>query len=468
MTNGIRKIEDDYDRLTDAAGSNEKEATRLGSERNAAIRDIAILRDRIRGIYAIPTNDSQRSIGRIAAAMRNYSTIASMGLAAIASIPDAAGMIFRWGMETTFNDAWAPFIKSMVTDRKYAREATRQFQVMDIGNETITATRHHQLNGITEPYSQGSRFERTLQYGADKMQMLNLMGPWTDVTKVWAAMVASTGIYRAAKRAAEGNATKLDLLQLGQANISPHLYERIVEQYEKSGNEIDGHMLPNTEEWTHAEARAAFEAAVHRDVNLSVVTPGIDKPGFISQPVLAVLAQFKSFTLAATTRILVANLQRADAHTLQGVIASLGFGAMAYYVHALATGQPVSDKPGDILKEAISRGNLTGWLDEANTLTSKMTRGQLDMYRAFSDKQLSRDAGRSAVENLLGPTVGKMVNLTRVTGAMATGDVNAGDLTAVRRTAGYNNLWFLNRAITEMQNNLGASFGIPPPPPHKQ
>ena len=466
----LRTVEEDYEKLIDAARGNEKEITRLGKERGAAIKDIAMMRDRLRGLFQIPKDDAERSIGRIAAAMRNFSTITSMGLAAAASIPDTAGVVFRWGMNSVFNDAWAPFLASLMTaDRKFAKEVIRQMQVMKIVHETQSAMRHHELNGITEPYANGSPVERTLQYGADKMQLLNLMAPQTDILKAIAGTVASTGIYRAAKRAAAGKATKTDLLQLGQANIRPDLYEHIVEQYEKSGNEIDGHMLPNTEAWTHPEARAAFEAAVQRDVNLSVVTPGIDKPAFLSQPVFAVLTQFKSFTAAATTRILVANLQRSDAHTLQGLIASLGFGAMAYYVHAVATGQPLSSNPSDWAKEAVSRGNLLGWLDEANTLTSKMTRGRVDMYRAIgATKPLSRDAGRTAVENLLGPSFGKMANLTRVTGAMATGDVNAGDLNAVRRLVPYQNLWFLNRALTEVEKNVGNSVGIKQPQPRAQ
>jgi hypothetical protein len=472
MSNAFREIEEDYTKLINATGpgpAGEKEATRLGKERDSAIADIAMMRDRLRGLFQIPTTESQRRIGRISAAVRNFSHVTAMGMAAISSIPDAANVIARWGLNGTFGDAWAPFLKSMMTDRVFAKEALRQFKVMGIANETILASRHHSFHGLTEPYTQGSLVERTLQKGADTMQLLNLMAPQTDLLKTIAATVASTGIYRAAKRAAAGNATKRDLLQLGQANIPQHMWERIAEQYEKSGTDIDGHMLPNTEDWADKEARGHFEAALHREVNLSVVTPGIDKPAFISDPVLGVFTQFKSFTAAATTRILVANLQRSDAQTLQGLIASLGFGAMAYYVHSIASGQPISNRPQDVIKEAISRGNILGWLDEANTLSSKMTRGKLDIYRAIgADKPLSRDAGRTAVENLLGPTVGKLSNLTRVTGAMATGDVNAGDIKAIRRLVPSQNLWFWNRALTEVEKNVGSSLGIKQPQPRAQ
>ena len=469
MPNQFREIMEEYSRLIDAARGNEKEIARLGQERKDAIADIAMLRDRIRGLFQIPTTESQRTIGRISAAVRNFTHMAGIGMGAVSSIPDASGVIARWGLSSTFNDAWAPLLKSMMTDRKFAKEVIRQMEVMRVVNETITASRHHSFHGVTEPYSQGSWFERTLQKGADITQIVNLMAPQTDLLKAIAGTIAATGIYRAAKRAAAGEATKLDLLQLGQANIAPHLYEHIAEQYEKSGNVVDGHMLPNTENWKHAEAKAAFEAAIHRDVNLSVVTPGIDKPAFISDPVMGVFTQFKSYTAAATTRILVANLQRSDAQTLQGLMASLGFGAMAYYVHSVVSGQPVSKNPADWIKESVSRGNITGWLDEANTLSSKLTRGRLNIYRGIgASPDLSRTAGQSAVENLLGPTFGKLSNLTRVTGAMATGDVNAGDIHALRRAIPWNNMLYWNRALTEVEKNVGSSFGIKQPQPRAQ
>jgi hypothetical protein len=159
---------------------------------------------------------------------------------------------------------------------------------------------------------------------------------------------------------------------------------------------------------------------------------------------------------------MVANLQRADGHALQGLIASIGFGAMAYFVHGVATGQPLSDRPSDWMKESLSRGNVFGWLDEANTLTSKMTRGRVDMYRALgADKPLSRNAASNAVENLMGPTFGKLVNLSKVTGAAATGDLTAGDINAMRRTIGYQNLWIWNRALTAAEKSLGNSLGVP-------
>jgi hypothetical protein len=460
--NGVmRGIQDDYAAAIDQATS-EAERTRLGKQLNDTMEDVGILRDRLRGIYGIPSNASQRRIGRIAAAVRNFNVFTSMGLAAASSIPDTAVVTARWGLNHVFNDAWAPYLKSLMTDRKLTTEAKRQFKLMDIATETIRGSRSHELSGASDPYAKLSKFERLLQAGADKFNLLNLMAHQTDMNKIVAATVASNGIYRAVKRAAEGKATKTDLLQVGQANIPQRMWDKIVEEYEASGDRINGEILPNTEKWENQEARDIFEAALNREVNISVVTPGIDKPAFISEPVLGVLTQFKSFTAAATTRIMVANLQRADGQTLQGVMTMFGFGAMAYAVHSIASGQPMSSNPSDWAKEAVSRSSFLGWLDEANTLVSKGSRNQIDMYRLLGAQPgLKRDMGRGVLEQLLGPTVGKLENLTKVTGAAATGDFSAGDIHAARRWVPGQNYLFFNRVLDEVEKSLNSSLGIP-------
>ena len=64
--------------------------------------------------------------------------------------------------------------------------------------------------------------------------------------------------------------------------------------------------------------RELFEAAITKDANIAVITPGAEKPLFLSNPVLGLMGQFKGFSAAAQERILISNLQEADGRTLQG------------------------------------------------------------------------------------------------------------------------------------------------------
>lgn len=464
MSNVFRQINEEYSRLIDATGPG-KERTALEKDRRGAIEDLAATRDMFRGLYNIPSTESGRRLGRISANLRNASVMLNMGMGMVSSIPDAAGAVFRMGMLNTFRDAYMPFFKSLATDRAYSKEVMRQFRVMGISIDTQNAARHHAISGISEEFVPHSPFERTLQWGADKMQLANLLGPWTDFVKTMTASVASAEIYRAAKASARGTATKKQTTRLAEANITPDLAMKIAEQYEKSGNRVDGVLLPNTEAWTNREAKQAFEAALTREANISVVTPGLDRPTWLSDPVLSVIGQFKSFTAAATTRIMIANLQRADAQTLQGLIASLGMGMISYKVNSLTGGSPTSDRPQDWIKEAMSRGNIFGWLEEGNALTSKMTRGRVDAYRLMgADKPLSRFAGRTVMDQLMGPTFGKAESLAKITGAAASGDWNAGDVTAFRRFIAGQNLPYIRGLLNQVEAGVDNAFGIP----HKQ
>jgi hypothetical protein len=289
-----------------------------------------------------------------------------------------------------------------------------------------------------------------------------MLGPWTDWAKINASMVAGSEILRASKAAAEGTLTKRQLAQLGESNIDATMASRIWQQFQTSGEVKKGVHLPNTADWKDAAARQAFEGAVSREADIAVLTPGQEKPLLLSSPVLSVLFQFKSFTLAATQRILLANLQRSDAQTLQGLIFSLGLGMLSYKLNNVASGRKTSDRPQDWFKEAFDRGGIFGVLGEGNALAAKMTRGGVDIWRlAGADKPLSRYASRSILDQLVGPTAGKIEALTRVTGATATGDWNASDTAALRRLTAMQNLFYTRRLFDEVEAATNRQIGVP-------
>lgn len=456
----IRRVNEEYAALIDKTGPG-PERKKLEAQRQKALENIAMVRDRLRGVYNIPVTASQRRMGRVSAAVRNGMVPLNMGMAAISSLPDMAGVVFQWGMMSAFKDGYLPFVKSLMSNREYSKEALRQAKVMSIAIDTATATRHHEMSGIFDHYQPGSPAERALQWGANKFQLLNGLGPFTDFVKTISTTVNATNLYRATKAAAGGTATKKQLMELGQANIPNTLYEKIAEQYETHGTKVDGVLLPNTEAWTR-ETREAFESALSRNANINVVTPGLDKPGLFSDPLAAILLQFKSFTAAASTRILIANLQRADAQTLQGLIASLGVGMMSYKLNAILGGQPTSDRPQDWIKEAMSRGNVFGWLEEGNALASKATGGKADIYRLIgANKPVSRFASQDAIDQLLGPTVGKMKDMTKITSSGASGNWSAGDVKALRRMIAGQNLFYLRGLFNQVEAGADNAFGVP-------
>ena len=460
----IRAINEEYAALADAARS-EKERTRLEKQRQQAIGDIAAVRDRIRGVYGYSPDPFMRKAARTAQAIKNYNVISTMGSAAVTSLSDMAGPVFRNGFTTTLRDGWAPFFRMLTGDGEAWKAAARQYRAMGIVTETAIASRHHALDDILDLYQPQSRVESALQWGADKFQLANLLAPWTDWGKTTASVIAGAEILRASQAAVAGTASKRQLANLAASGIDRQMADRIWRQFDpagevKAGAIQDGVYLPNTGDWKDLGARQAFEGAIGREADIAIVTPGQEKPLWMSQPIVSVLGQFKSFTAAATQRVLMANLQRRDAAALQGLIFSVSLGMLSYRLNALFSGQPVSDRPQDWFKEGVSRSGVLGWLEEGNALASKMSRGGVDVYRLIgADKPLSRYASRSVLDQLLGPTVGKVESLAKVTGAMAARDWSAADTRALRRLSAFQNLFYVRRLFDQAEGALNGAVG---------
>jgi hypothetical protein len=461
MTEAFRKINDEYAALADGAKS-DKERTRLEKERQGVISDLSSIRDRIRGTYAISSDAPMRNAARAMNVLKNYNVLTSMGSAALSSLPDMAGTVLRHGLSSTFNDAWAPFFSFLTRQSDAWQAAAREYRAMGIAVESVLASRHHALTDTLDTYHPQSRVERTMQWATGKFQFVNMLAPWTDFAKINASMVAGSEILRAVKASAGGTANARMLRTLGESGIEPHMAERIAKAFEDGGEIRDGVHLPNTADWTDKEARRVFEGAVARDADIAVVTPGQEKPLWMSHPILSVLGQFKSFTAAATERVLISNLQRRDAQVLQGTIFSMGLGMLSYKLNSLTGGQPTSDKPQDWVKEAISRGNLLGWFEEGNALASKVTRGGVDIYRMIgADKPLSRYASRSAMDQILGPTAGKIGGILAVgSAASKPSEWNEADSKAMRRLIGGQNVFYLRNLFDQVEKSGNKAFGI--------
>jgi hypothetical protein len=461
MSEAFRKINDEYAALATSAKS-EKARTKLEKERQGVIRDVAAIRDRIRGVYGLTPEGPVRQAARVTAAVKNFNVLTSMGMATVSSLTDMAGPVIRHGLTSTFSDAWAPWFRSLTGGSDAYKAAKTQFRAMGIGVETTLGSRQHAISDIMDTYKPQSRVERTLQWTADKFFIANLLGPWTDWAKTTASLVASSEMLRAASAVSKGSATKRQITNLAEAGVDAAMARRIWSQFEAGGEVRDGVHLPNTADWTDKTARAAFEGAIARDADIAVITPGQEKPLWLSTPVLSVLGQFKSFTAASTQRMLIANLQRRDAQVLQGVMFSLSLGMLSYKINSVLGGQPVSDKPADWVKEGISRANFLGWLEEGNAMASKATRGSVDIYRMLgSEHPLSRYASRGAIDQLLGPTAGKLESLLKITGGAAKADWNQADTHAVRMLTAGQNLFFLRNLLNQVEAGANNAFGIP-------
>lgn len=464
LTAVMKEIEGAY-ATKRAEAKSETAQNKLKSQMDSDIKNVAAMRDRIRGTFGYdPTMQGLARFSQNALKVNNV--ISSHGMA-VASLPDFAGVAFRHGIESAFKDAWVPFAASMLDHEAWAavKAAGDEWKAFGIGIESHSASRNHALSDIAEHYRPNSKFERALTWVSDKAFIANLLAPLTDIQKRMATNAVASNILRATEAVAGGKATAKQIQRLAEGNITEAQAARIWEQWSNNGGErVKGIILPNMDKWTDQAAAKVFRGAVGRDVDIAVVQPGYGEiPKFMSKPGFNVLTQYKKFTVSATQRILISNLQRHDAGTMAGLVTAIGMGMLSYRINTMASGQKPSDRIQDWVKEGVSRGGILGLIDDSNSIVSKATGGKADIYRLIgAEKPLSKFVSRDAASMFLGPTYGKLTNLMQVTRAAThPSEWKESDTHALRMMTMGTNFPYLPQLFDKVEQGANHAFGIP-------
>ena len=465
MTDVFRRLDEEYGaRIADAKTA--KQQTSLDSERKSTVRDLAATRDRIRGIYGFELAKTQPNAARIANVARNWNLITDLGTSVFNRLTDSTNAVWRHGFMNVFGDGYAPFLKSMVgLGDGFGGAARQSMKDMSVGIDSSLGHLSHQWGDVIDNHLPGSKFERALAWSADKSMMVNLHGPWTDAMKTVAGTVAAADFLRTAERVSLGTHTAQDTQRLAQAGIAPHMADRIWKTYQDGGGQEfgKGTHVANTADWKDTHARDVFTAAIARDADMAVLTPGLEKPLWMSSPVVSLLGQYKSFVAAAHEKVLISNLQQMDGRTLQGLVAAMGMGMISYRAYTLWSGAEVSDRPQDWIKEGISRSAIGGWYTELNSVQAKFTGGNTDMFRAIgADHPLSRRQSNSALSEMLGPTYSRMEGLKQGLNDASHGTWTAMDTHKVRQAMWLQNLFLTRRLLDSVEDGFNESLGVKP------
>jgi hypothetical protein len=465
MTDVFKKMNDEYDAKL-ATAKSAKQQTALDTEKKAMMRDIAATRDRVRNTYGWEMASTQPNAARIANVARNYNLIADLGTSVFNRLTDSTNAVWRHGLMNVFGDGYFPFLKSMLgMGDGFATTARQSMKDMGVGIDSAIGNLSRQWGDVIDNNMPGSKFERALAWSANKSMMVNLHGPWTDSMKTMSGTVAAADFLRTAERIAGGTHTQADIQRMAQAGIEPAMATRIWNAYKDGGGKEfgTGTHIANTADWADTQARDVFSSAIARDADMAVLTPGMEKPLWMSSPIVSLLGQFKSFVAAAHEKVLISNMQQMDARTLQGLIASLGMGMISYRAYTLWSGAPVSDRPQDWIKEGISRSVIMGWFSEINSMQAKFSGGTTDMFRAIgADHPLSRRQSNSALSELLGPTYSRLEGIAGGVNDAFHGTWTAMDTHKFRQAIFLQNLFAVRRLLDSVEDGVNERMGIRP------
>ena len=445
LTNEIKDIEQFWIGEIEKASKagDDKLARKLNKKKDADIRDISAMRDRLRGTFGQTDWDNPWvRAGRVA---RDLNYMRLLGGVVASSFPDVARVFASEGIARTFSDGLVPMIKNIKGFKASAREA----KLYGIGADAMIGGRSELIADVADFTQGGTAFERGVRSAATKFSSVNLMNQWTGGIKQLHAVVQQSRLI------GELKAGKVDP-RLEQLGISKADALNIAEQMKKYSKTVDGMQIANSKEWDNQDLAQMWGAALRKESDRVIIVPGQERPLFMSTELGKTIFQFKTFMFSATQRVLISNLQRQDKHYMQGVLGMVGIGMLSYALKNWDAGRDLSDDPAVWVTEGIDRSGMLGMLMEANNTVEKVTTNHYGLRPLLGiNAPAARYASRTALDSALGPTFGLAGEVVRVAGA-ATGERNwsDSDTRAMRRLLPGQNLSLIRQALDQIEKEL--------------
>ncbi|MGF2653756.1 hypothetical protein ACQUWL_14590 [Serratia marcescens] len=432
----LKDIQDEYDALM---RSKPAEQAKLAKARDNDIRDITALRDRLVGTYGMPDDPSSFFV-RAGAFLRSANFVTKLGGMTVSAIPDLA----RGVMVNGFSNSMRGY--SALISRSPAFKASRaEMQKMAVGLETILHTRARTMGDLVDSSSRTTAVEAGMERVTDVFGKLTLMGHFDDVNKSVNGMITSDSILSGAVAAKK----------LAKLGINPNMAGRIRSEFQKHGEVIDGWHIGNFEKWDDQHVAGVFQSAVLKDVNNTVITPGIgDTPLWASTPLGKTVFQFKSFATASYNRATLGGLQEGTAQFYYGTAFQIGLGALTYALKQAANGKDIDTSPQKLVLEGLDRSGILGPLMEYNNMVEKASGGMVGLGAIFGTGTQSRYASRGFIGSALGPTFGLLDTLTDVTSGVLNGDAGDRVIHNARTLLPGNNLFWIAPLINQVDPGM--------------
>jgi hypothetical protein len=464
----------DYDRALGKlselppGAAREEASVKLRRDYEDTMRDWGVLIDRFRHQRSQPTNANGFGY-RMGRFVMQANVTTKMGGVVIASLPDAARPLFRYGVSTVFSTAWKPLITDLPRIKSIRAEAER----FGIALDPIL---HGRAAAIADVFdNQATRqnmAEKGMEFLANKTGFVALFDRWTAEMKYIATNAVFAEVSHAVRVISNQNlfsakevAKATESMQ--RAGLGQDMAKRIWAQYQLPGGSTkfkDDFSLPNTEAWDDFDALMTMKSTVNGIVNDLIITPGLDRPSWMDENMAyKMVGQFRTFTFSSTIRVLMSGLQEPDMAYMQGVMFSLALGAMSYYTWAAATGgkayEEMSKASADkFLYEAVGRSGVLGILSEGQKIGEQIP--GISEMAIFGAQEGRSQRANSLLGAILGPSYGTAEKLATVLQGM--NDPTQATFKAARSAmVPYQNVFYLRGLLDKMQNSLFDTFDIP-------
>lgn len=461
-----KEIQDDYNILRNKKVKDKKtgemreqtnaELNKLSKRMKDDISDLEALYEKLRGIYAQPDDYSApiHVLERSALAL-NY--VRLLGDVVASSIPDLARPIMVHG----FGRTYGKLLKSAMSDMKGLKLAKDEMleigTALDMTNSMTTLSR----NNMDAYVPMTGKIDQVMQKTSAIASTINGMNVWTSTMKTFAGIMTQNrmleGILEYAKT---GKLGQKEIENLASHGIGEDLAKRIASQFEKHGETREVLKIANARNWDDLEAKELFRAAIRKQIDEIIVTPGLDKPLWMSRAGWRTIGQFKSFAFASTQRVMMAGMQQADANTYAGLVAMTFLGSMVYGWKSMLSGREPSDDVRVWIKEGVDRSGVLGIFADVNNITEKLTRGRVGASALTGGQTMSRYASRNLAGTLMGPSFGLAQDVFQITGSAFSGDFKQADTHKARQLLPFQNIPYIRGLFDSAEDAFNSGFGV--------
>ncbi len=449
MDGQIKAITEDYNRLISEAAT-PKERAKLEKRRDADLRDIRAMRDRLLGTYGAPKDPSSFFVraGRVA---RHVNFLRLLGGMTISSLPDMARPIMQHGLRSVLKP-----LGKMMTDISKMRIAKADLREMGIGLEYTLSSRSKVIADLNDPYSRRSFLERGLEWSSQKFGNFTLMNQYTDTMKMWSGLITQSKVLNAANAVAGGKKlSKKEITKLAHIGIDESMLHSIADQYSRHGEDLDGLLTGHSHLWDDRVVREVFQSAILKDVRTTVITPGIgDTPLMMSSELGKIVMQFKTFFFATHNRALVSGIQSGDASFYYGALLQVGLGSLVYVLKSMMAGREINTDPANLVKEGLDWSGMMGWLGEPNNVLENLSGGTYGMSAMFGGPPASRYQSRNGIGALLGPTFDLGGDIKNITAGVLNGEFDDREVRSVRKLLPFQNLFYLAPLLNQVEEQM--------------
>ncbi|WP_281932366.1 hypothetical protein [Roseibium album] len=443
MADQFQRILDDYDKLIDAVDTSEMR-TKLSIRRDRDIKILKAFRDQLRHNYRV--DESISEFGQFTRATLAWNYVRLLGGQTISSFADAGGVLTKRGVSGFMQDG-LPTLTSKLKSARIARQDARDFVTI---LETVHAARSASLADLGNPYASGSVADRFMDNITTKFSRLTGINWWNATMKEAVAIQTMNRVAKNIMLASKEivgkhgqgpivvNYSKLTKWQrgfMGGMGISDDMAARARTQIVRYGEQENGVWGLNLGAWDDPDAQRIIVAAIQKEVDGTVITPGIaDRPLWARSNLGKLIMNFKTHALASHQRVTIARLQGSPRHLAEFMVASTSLGMMIAYLKYIEKGdlegaERMADNPGLLIAEGIDRAGFIPVLMETSNVVEKLgapfgIKTGLQAIAGDEDRgaDVSRYMTRGKFGTVGGPWIGLFEDLVTVASEASRGD----------------------------------------------